>query len=295
MELSVMIAAHKDEEGLYLTTFAAIQQLEKTDLDWEIVISADAGTPAKWEKAHKNVRVLRLTGGNRTGSPQGTRDAGIRAAQYKNVMCLDSHVIVSDMTRWAELHEKIGATISFPAMIGTGDEMFKIYGNQMDFDNCFWNVQTYPEPASWEPFKVCQCAHSGFMVGRNFYLESGGYTLEQKGYGGEEPWLSLLAWMMGKTVWFIPEVSHAHYMPQGRNDGAGQTEDFARNFMLCSYVMGGQEYLEKTQKFFSWAKPLVKTPEIIRRREMVCAGPFKGDLNLLREHFKKTNVVGGCN
>jgi len=292
-QVSLCISTFNNPEGLYLTLFAALEQLEKSDLEWEIVVCADAGTEVKFEKAHPNVSVYRYGGGNRLGSPQACRDQGIRHCRYRNVLCVDSHVVVSDIGKWVAEHERLNAAISFPAMVGTSLEMFKIYGNQMAFDTCFWNVMTYAEPKSWEPFMVCQCAHSGFMVDRNWYLTEGGYTLEQKGYGGEEPWLALLAWMMGREVWFIPSVWHAHFMPAGRNDGAGQTEDFARNFMLCSYVMGGQEYLDKTKRFFSWAKPLLITPEIARLRDKICNGPFHGDLNLLRTYFKRESVVGG--
>lgn len=293
--VSLMIATHFNPEGLYLSTFAALEQLEKSDLEWEIVICADGGTDIKWEQAHPNIRVLRYGGGNKLGSPQATRDAGIRNCRYQNVLCIDSHVIVSDIKKWVVEHERLKAAISFPAMIGVGAENFKIYGNQMDFDNCFWNVMTYSQPKSWEPFRVCQCAHSAFIVNRDWYLKSGGYTLEQRGYGAEEPLLALLAHMMGQGVWMIPTVNHAHYMPIGRNDGAGQTEDFARNFMIAAFIIGGTEYLVKVQRFFSWAKPLGINAEIKRRRDMVCQGPFHGDLNALRTYFKQEGIVGGCN
>jgi hypothetical protein len=294
MQVSFMIPTFQNPEGLYLTLFAALEQLEKSDLEWEIVVCADGGTPSKFERAHPNIKCLRYGGGNRLGSPQATRDAGIRGCQYRNVLCVDSHVIVSDIQKWVSEHERLNAAISFPAMVGVSSEMFKIYGNQMAFDTCFWNVMTYSQPKSWEPFQVCQCAHSGFMISRDWYMAGNGYTLEQRGYGAEEPWLSLWAWMMGGAVWMIPSVFHAHYMPTGRNDGAGQTEDFARNFMLCSYVMGGQEYLNKTQSYFSWAKSLVINPEIQRLRDKICSGPFRGDLNALRAYFKREGVVGGC-
>lgn len=291
--VSLMIATHFNPEGLYLSTFAALEQLEKSDLEWEIVICADGGTDIKWEQAHPNIRVLRYGGGNKLGSPQATRDAGIRNCRYQNVLCIDSHVIVSDIKKWVVEHERLKTAISFPAMVGTSSEMFKIYGNKMDFDGKFWNILTYSQPPAgrFEPFKVCQCAHSGFMVDRSWYLSSGGYTMEQKGYGGEEPWLALLAWMLGREVWFIPSVWHAHYMLIGRNDGAGDTDNFARNFMIAAYVMGGLDYLMKVQSNFPWAKPLQINPEIQRLRNQVCAGPFRGNLDMLRKYFEIEKVV----
>jgi hypothetical protein len=292
-QVSYCIATHNNPEGLYLSVFAALEQFEKSKLDWEIVLVCDGGTPVKYEQAHPNIRCLRLTGANQKGSPQGTRDVGIRMSKYTNVLCIDSHVIVSDIEKWVHEHERLGAAISFPAMVGTSAEMFKIYGNKMDFDGQFWNILTYSQPPEgrFEPFMVCQCAHSGFMVDRAWYQESGGYTMEQRGYGGEEPYLALLAWMLGRKVWFLPQIWHAHYMPMGRNDGAGESNGFAWNFMLCAYVFGGQKYLEKIQNNFAWAPPLKITPEIQRLRNKICAGPFNGNLDALRNYFKQEKVV----
>ena len=290
-QVSVMIATHNNPEGLYLSVFAALEQLEKSNLEWEIVICADGGAAEKWEQAHSNIRCLRYGGGNRLGSPQATRDAGIRGCNYKNVLCIDSHVVVSEIQKWVLEHERLKAAISFPAMVGTSLEMFKIYGNKMDWEGSFWNVLTYPTPKNGQfaPFRVCQCAHSGFMVDRDWYLKDGGYTLEQKGYGGEEPYLALLAWMMGREVWFIPSVWHAHYMPTSRNEGAGQTPDFVRNFLLCAYVFGGQKYLDLVSQTLRGR--LVINNEISRLRDKVCKGPFGGDLDLLRTYFQREGIV----
>jgi Glycosyl transferase family 2 len=292
-QVSYVIGTYNNPEGLYLTFYAALEQLQKSNLEWEIIIVADGGSPVKWENEDSRVRCMRLTGNNRTGSPQGTRDVGIRMAQYPNVLCVDSHVIVSDIEKWVTEHERLGAAISFPAMIGTSLELFKIYGNRMDFDSCFWNVMTYSQPKSREPFRVCQCAHSGLMIDRQWYVESDGYTMEQRGYGGEEPLLALAAWMLGRECWMIPSVFHAHYQPIGRNDGAGQSDNFARNFMIAAYIIGGQEPLKTVQNYFSWAKPLVINAEIQKRRDQICAGPFHGDLKLLRQYFRREGVVGG--
>ena len=291
LQLSLVLPTFNDEKGLYLSLFAAIQQLEKSDLEWEIVIAADGGTPVKWEKADPRVRVMRFTGNNQFGSPQGTRDAGIRMARFKNVVCIDSHVVVSDFEKWTQKHEDLAAALSFPTMVGTSNEMFKIFGNTMDFDGRFWNKTTLSSPHRDFPYQICEFAHSAFMVDREWYIQSGGYTNLLQGYGGEEPYLALKAWMLGEAVWMIPEIWHAHYQPIGRNEGAGERPDFARNFMIGAYVMGGQKYLEKTHRAFPGAYPLRITPEIQAERDKICKGPFRGDLDLLREHFQKHNVV----
>src|SRR5579872_3026161 len=125
MQVSLMIGSYNNPEGLYLSLFSALAQLEKSDLDWEIVICADGGTEVKYEKADSRVKVLRYGGGNRLGSPQATRTAGILGCSHRNVLCLDSHVIVSDVSKWVSEHERVNAALSFPAMVGGSHEMWK--------------------------------------------------------------------------------------------------------------------------------------------------------------------------
>src|SRR5579859_2110097 len=174
-QVSVMVASHFNPEGAYLTTFALLEQLENSNLEWEIVLVFDGGDPCKWEQAHPNIRVLRLTGSNRTGSPQGTRDAGIRVCRYPNVLCVDSHVVVFGISEWVKQHVQLNATLSFPAMIGGSSEMWKMYGSVFDWEGSFWYKHVLYQPKQWEPYKIVETSHSGFMVSRPWYLESGGY------------------------------------------------------------------------------------------------------------------------
>lgn len=288
MQVTFCIATHFDPCGLYLSMFAALAQLEKSDLEFEILIVADGGSDQKWEQAHENIRCIRLTGGNRTGSPQGTRDIGIREAKYKNVLCIDSHVVVSDIQKWVAEHERLHAALSFPSMAGSSSEMWRLYGSIFDWDNSFWNTHVIYKPKSENPYRVVQASHSSFMCDREFYLSSGGYTNLQIGYGGEETLLALKAWMLGRENWIIPQVWHAHFQPQGRNEGAEVQPNYKRNFMLAAYVFGGQKYLEKVESFYR--DKLQITPDIQRERLRICAGPYNGNLDMLREYCKKEGI-----
>ena len=288
MDCSVLIATHANPEGLYLSVFAALAQLERSSLNWEIVIAADGGDPSKWEQAHPNIRCIRLTGMNRTGSPQGTRDAGIRAAKYRNVLCIDSHVIVSDIEKWVVEHERVGATLSFPAMAGGSSEMWRMYGSVFDWNGSFWYKHVLYEPKSLEPYRILETSHSGFMVDRDWYVKTGGYTNLLVGYGGEETQLGLKSWMTGGQNWMIPSVWHAHYQPVGRNEGAEHSDNYKRNFMICSYVFGGQEYLNKTESFYRGKLKI--TPEIEKERQYICSFPFNGNLDFLRFYLDREGI-----
>jgi glycosyltransferase involved in cell wall biosynthesis len=286
-EVSLCIATYNNPEGCYLTLFAALEQLQKSQLDWEIVIVADGGTEYKYEQAHSNIRVFRYGGGNRLGSPQRTRDIGIKNCRYSNVLCVDSHVIISDIQSWVHEHKRLNAALSFPAMVGGSLEMWKLYGSVFDWDS-FWYKHVLYKPKQEEPYRILETSHSGFMVDRDWYLESGGYTDLQVGYGGEETFLGMKAWMTGRQNWLIPSVNHAHYQPQGRNQDAELTDNYKRNFLVAAYVFGGHEYLTKVQAHYKC--PLKITMEIEKERQKICAGPFQGDLNLLRDYLTREGI-----
>lgn len=288
MSVSLMIATFNNPEGLYLSVFAALEQLEKSNIEWEIVICADGGTEIKYENAHPSIRVYRYGGGNRLGSPQATRDAGIRHCHYPNVLCIDSHVIVSDIGKWVSEHERLRAALSFPAMVGGSHEMWKLYGSVFDWEGSFWYKKVLYAPKSVDPYPVLETSHSGFMVDRNWYFESNGYTDLQKGYGGEETLLGVKAWMLGRKNYMIPSVWHAHYQPISRNEGAELTENYKRNFCVAAYVLGGKDHLAKAQEHYKYTLKI--TPEITKERERICAGPFEGNLDLLRKHLQDEGI-----
>lgn len=286
-EVSYLIATYQNPEGCYLSLFSALEQLEKSDLEWEIIIVADGGTESKYEQAHPNIRVLRYGGGNRLGSPQRTRDTGIKNCRYSNVLCIDSHVIVSDIESWAHEHDRLNATLSFPAMVGGSLEMWKLYGSIFDWDS-FWYKRVLYQPKSEEPYRILETSHSGFMVDRKWYLQSGGYTDLLVGYGGEETFLGLKSWMTGGQNWLIPAVNHAHYQPQGRNQDAELSDNYKRNFCICAYVFGGKEYLIKAESHYKYK--IKMTMEIEQERQKICAGPFEGDLDKLRDYLGREGI-----
>ena len=278
MELSVVVASFADPEGLYLTVFSLIQQLLPSGLDWEIVIAADGGTPVKWEKL-PHVSCLRLTGSLRTGSPQGTRDAGIRAAKYETVLCVESHCIVSDVEQWMHVHRLLkDAAMSFPARIGESTELFSVYGTTTNWDGDLWIKRHTYEPYA-QPKRTVQFGHAAFMLDRNWYIYNGGYCLAQQGWGGEEPFLCLKAWMLGKSCWVVPSIWFAHYLKEGAHTNYRTTDSFIRNMAIVKYVMTGE------------AGGLYLTPELTTERQRMVNGPYGGDLSKLKEFFVNEGII----
>ena len=279
MGLSVVIATYNEPQGLYLTFFAMWMQLMNSSIpEWEIVIAADNGSDYKWEK-YPNVRCLRLTGGNRTGSPQGTRDAGIRAAKYETVLCIESHVVVSSVYEWfSRHHQECGnPALSFCPRIGEGPEMYNVWGSSTSWTGNLWYEKHIYEPKPGE-HPIVQFGHSAFMVDRNFYLNSGGYTDLQRGWGGEEPFLCLKAWMLGNECWMVPQVAQAHFLTPGAHSGITESPQFKRNFDIVRYVMNGDPISGLT-------------PELQAERAKICAGPMEGSLDNLQNYLRGKGVI----
>lgn len=284
MDLSVVVASHANPQGLYLTVFALIQQLSCLHMDWEIIIAADGGTPTKYENL-PNVKCLRI----QTGSPQGTRDAGIRAASAATVLVVEDHVIVFDIGRLLEAYKGVNVTrdgrvaMLFPARVAEGSELFNVYGNETDWDGNLWFKRTLYQPKSSEHlYPVPQFGHSCFLLNRQAYLDTGGYTNILIGWGGEEPLLCLKFWMLGWECWQTLYPAHAHFLADRGAGVAMASEQYKKNFDMVEYVIAG--------RIPERGRLLMLTPQIIAERQRIINGPYGGDLNKLREYFKTQGI-----
>lgn len=274
MDLSVVIASHQNPSGLYLTTFAAIQQLSNSGLSWEIILACDGGTEWKYEKL-PNTRVLRI----RSGSPQGTRDIGIRSAVAPTILVLEDHVVISDIKSLILTHNALGGAMTFPVRFYEGTELFKVYGTETDWDGNLWYKQTLYSPILDIPYRVTQFGHSCFVVDKKAYLDTGGYTNLLTGYGGEESLLCLKFWMLGYQIWQTPSVWHTHYLSDHGMGGAMFSDQYKKNFQIVRYVLTGDR------------QNLQITPEMQAERTRIENGPFKGDINKLKQYLREQGVI----
>ena len=274
MDLSVVVASHANPQGCYLTVFALLEQLNRAvpGFEWELIIASDGGSEYQWEKIPR-VRCLRIT----TGSPQGTRDAGIRAAQAASVLVVEDHVVVFNIAYFLEAHKRLGGAMTFPARIGEGTSLFNVYGTETDWDGRLWFKRTLYDIPHNRPYPVAQFGHSCFMLDRAAYLAVGGYTDLLTGWGFEEPLLCLKFWMLGYKLFQVPEVWHAHFLAD-RTGGAMASESFTKNSHIMQYVIAGR------------TPPFAVTPAMKAERDRVCAGPFGGDIQRLRTHLQSLGI-----
>jgi len=193
--------------------------------------------------------------------------------------------------RLANAAESTTEKLFFPGTVFYRREQTN-YGYELSWDGSFWyGGARHKRPDG--PSPVVLCGHGAFLVHRPTYERLGGYTNEQRGYGGEETFLNLLFLMNGCTPLLIPEAYHWHYPGPRRRFGLMMREPrFARNFMLAAYVMGGEGQLAKVARWYAprvgeraildAQRELPRDAAVIARREAVSRGPFSGDIDRLR-------------
>jgi len=248
--------------------------MQNAGLQYEIIIAADGGTEYQWEKI-PNVRCLRI----QAGSPQGSRDAGIRAAQAESILVVEDHVIVSDVKALLEAHNALDGAMTFPVRFGEGTSMFNVFGTTTKWQGNLWFDKTIYNAVSAKPYRVPQFGHSCFMISKADYLAVGGYTDLLVGYGGEEPLLCLKFWMMGRICWQVPSVAHYHFLSDHGMGGAMLSDQYQKNFAITKYVLTGK------------SDGLQVTPAMRAERQRIESGTFKGDINLLHAYMQREGII----
>lgn len=298
--LSVVIPTRDDPEGAYLSAGAAFTQLERYGQQFEIIFVVDSGPtndhvdPGEFSNA-STVYV-------RHGSPQGARHEGIVRARGSKVFCLDSHVILSQgFFADALAHmAKVPTTAMVFAPLVFRNRHNPSYGYAVNWGLDFWNGGYHNRPISVPPgvlgYPVACAGHGAFLVDREAYMHTGGYTLEQKGWGGEETFLCLKFWMLGYQCAILPQHYQWHYMKPGRNSATNTTEDFAMNFCIAAYSIGGQAACEPVFEWFTRRHSRLRDRwhEITQRsrseRVRIENGPYKGNLEALRARFRHEGI-----
>ena len=117
------------------------------------------------------------------------------------------------------------------------------------------------------------------MISKAAYIAVGGYSDLLVGYGGEEPLLCLKFWMLGHECWQTPFVHHNHFLSDHGMGGAMASEQYQTNFLITKYVLTGNV-----------SSGLQVTPAMRAERARIESGPFGGDINKLREFFRREGI-----
>jgi len=176
----------------------------------------------------------------------GARHKAVKFARYKNIIFADAHIMVKQNTvkHTLETLRKYGGAVHSPvAWLGASSERphagmqysykigEKIFGT--------WNFAQVSD----QPFYVPGSGHCWLAVTKEEYLKLGGYDTNQRIYGGGEPWLDTLYWLMGSTVMVDPRCLVFH-LSAGRGYNYNMNA-LIHNQMLTAYALGGHKWGER--------------------------------------------------
>lgn len=308
--VSVVITARNEYPIILGTILSFYEELTFWGYEFEIIVvdnmSNDLGPQVIKDKFRRWIRegILRVIEFNERAGNVLVRNVGAREAKGDVVILCDAHLSIARgaihgmVQNWS----RVGG-LWHPSIHSWGDTSdIRCYGYRLALEQKFWgNLSRYlpdyaktppkelPEPPEgledrWLdgpfPHQVPMASHCCILVGRKEYLELGGYHDSFRCYGGGEPFLDLLYWLMGRAVWIEPRalVRHATFsraqwkklnkdheggpiwvkgrgltkkaksgeerLAYGRGYGF-TNEQLHFNFMLSAFVIGGVEWLDK--------------------------------------------------
>lgn len=259
-DLTIIIAHRGPAMGLWMTIESCEADLCDTGINYSYVVVSN-GT----EKLDLEEQGIRRHLGNsgrlvswihhpEALSPPGARQLGSYDADGRILAFLDNHCVVAknyfslalDAIEQYDM-DMLHSTTKFFC----GEKTH--YEYNLTLEKNFWAQANLGEPKSLtEPYRIAAAGHGGFFVKRSVWEELGGYgpVSLMQGYAGEELLWDLKAALHDKTNWIHPQVIHHHWSgtrPYSRHFSEG----YYRNLMICAYVIGGLEWLEKIYKKFS--------------------------------------------
>jgi len=175
------------------------------------------------------------------------RNLGARESVGKYLCFLDSHVLIKTGSVWGALQWHAGwkGILHFGINYWLNDPTSMVCQYKWRRDK-FWGDWTYkrPDPPDYRIFM----AGMHLMVDREVFWDLGGFHPAFGVYGGGEPYLYLKAQMYGYEARCNPEFQVYHLTEQ-----RGYTctnEEIWFNFLLASYVLGGEEYMNPVYRAY---------------------------------------------
>ena len=176
----------------------------------------------------------------------GARHKAVKYARYKNIIFADAHIMVKPGTTKYTLDtlEKYGGLVHSPvAWLGAsmdhphpGMQYSVKIGEKIGGT---WNFSKISD----QPFYIPGSGHCWLAVNKKQYLDFGGYDTNQQIYGGGEPWLDTLWWMLGSTVMVDPRALVFH-LSAGRGYNYNNNS-LIHNQMMTAYALGGHKWGER--------------------------------------------------
>jgi hypothetical protein len=190
---------------------------------------------------------------------------GAWKAKGKYLVFCDSHVLFND--KWFHmadayledhpevtvLHTSLSWHNRFP-VTGRRGYQYKLTFDQNGGD--IWGVWN-SHKVSDEPYPIAASGWGACVVRRDAYVNKyRGFPSMLRSYGAGEPYMDILAWMMGDEVHLHPDMHTVHFnLCRSRGYYQGGAIIMNRNKMLVTYILGGDKWLDAAyEKVTSGAK-----------------------------------------
>lgn len=235
-KVSVVLGVRNEYPVILGTMLSFVEELEFWGYPWEVVVVDNMSTDDTANILHDKFRrwvregALKIIEYNDKPANVTVRNIGARAATGDVVFLADGHLSIATGTCHGMIQgwlERGGLWHSAIHIWGDTRDI-RCYGYDLKLRERFWGnlSRGVPEEIQVRPdrdrrradrtprvpfYRVPMASHCCLMAGKREYLKYGGYSEHFKCYGGGEPYLDLLWWLMGGEVWILSRglVRHA--------------------------------------------------------------------------------------
>jgi glycosyltransferase involved in cell wall biosynthesis len=305
--ISLVIPSRGESLGLWATVASAKSDLLASGEPFEIIAVVNGEPPgiASWMLREDFCRIIYSA----ASSPQEARHQGLLQAKSDFVFFADAHCVFPP--RWfLSMREEADRSGTDAIFGGTRFLSGATYGMRLGWREYLWGsdviYEKHLKAHSGElPAPIAIIGHGAFGIRKRAYLESGGYWLALRGFGGEETQLNLKLWMMSFRCHVTPRCYHWHYSMPGERRGPElfNGRQFVRNFLMIAAAYGGPERVQKSHHSFCvhyWknedlypgiCEEVLSDPAVAEERAFVDANCRYKNLEELRAMFDAEGVI----
>lgn len=258
VDLSIIIAHRGPAMGLWMTVESCMMDLADTGLTYEFRVCAN-GMDKLTEDDERVKHFLEKSGHAgeflhvaQAMSPPGARQLVAENANGKSLFFFDNHCMVYPgyfKRAVTSMHEYGIEYLHSSTRFFTGEGTD--YSYRLSLKRDFWTEKPYKAPQDEEnPYRIATAGHGGFVVRTAAWREIRGYFEGFAGYGGEETYTDLKAWLLGKEVWIDPKLIHLHWAGK-RSYDRHFTDDYYKNSFMSAFLIGGERWLHTVFKSMS--------------------------------------------
>ena len=253
--VSVVIPSRNEEPRIRFTVNHVILTLMAEGVPGEIIVVDDSDEPQDYINHMRGCRHLAFHAvktfwrqKERFKSAATARNFGAERARGKYLLFLDAHCLILpgsikssiDLVEdgWAEvIHFPQSWSAVLPDRCGH---------YILTLEKNFWGVQAhcFEGPS----YYIASYTMGGVLVPKTVFEAMKGFNPYFLGYGGEEVYFDLKAWMMGYRVMTNTNAHYVHVF--GPHQYGGTNEEQIRNFMLGARVVGGLGWCERLMRQF---------------------------------------------